>query len=162
MHQEVPGGVTRHLSAVTADAGLFWEVSDLIGLGVSGFNLVPTGHEALTAPRSVGAGLMLGSDTSVKLTADWRADLDRVRDPAGRARTSNRYGAGLEILLGDIMPVRAGYLKDETLDTTWWSAGFGLITNNGVAIDVGYRQSVETPDARTISVAFKLQFLEPR
>lgn len=159
IREDLPDGTVERINAVTADAGLFWEVSDYVALGISGFNLVPSGHER-AAPRSVGAGLALGSDTSVKLTADWRADFDRAHDAAGKARTTNRYGAGVEVLLGGMVPVRAGYLMDETLDTSWWSAGAGIVTKGGVAIDVGYRQSLETPDARVIAVAFKLQFLE--
>jgi hypothetical protein len=157
---EVPGGALERISVVTADAGLFWEVSDYVTLGVSGFNLVPTGHER-AAPRSAGAGLALGSDTSVKLTLDWRADFDRARDQVtGKARTTNRFGAGVEVLLGNMLPVRGGYLKDETLGTTWWSAGAGLIAPSGAAVDVAYKQSLEDPNVRVIAVSIKLQFLE--
>ncbi len=157
---EVPGGALERISVVTADAGLFWEVSDYITLGVSGFNLVPTGHER-ALPRSAGAGLALGSDTSVKLTLDWRADFDRVKDQVTqKARTTNRFGAGVEVLLGNMLPLRAGYLVDETLGTSWWCAGAGLITPNGVAVDLGYRQSLEDPNVRVIAVAFKLHYLQ--
>lgn len=159
LREDLPGGGTTRVSAVTADAGLFWEVADLVSVGVAGFNLVPTGHER-SAPRSVGAGLAVGSDTSVKLTADWRADFDRVADAGGKARTTNRYGAGVEVFLGNMVPLRAGWLKDETLDTSWWSAGVGLVTAGGVSIDLGYRQSLDEPDARVIAAAFRLQFLE--
>jgi hypothetical protein len=107
----------------------------------------------------MGAGLAIGSDTSVKLVADWRADFDRVKDATGKPRTTNRYGVGLEAFLGNMVPVRAGYLVDETLDTTWWSAGLGLVTPTGVALDAGYRQSLAHPDARVMSVSFKMQFL---
>jgi len=154
----LPSGAVERISAITADAGLFWELSDSLALGVSGFNLVPSGHE-LAAPRSVGAGLALGSDTSLKLSLDWRADFDRGT-LTGKARTTNRYGAGLEVLLGNMFPIRAGFLSDETLDTSWWSAGLGLVTTSGAAVDVGYRQSLKVPDARVIAVSFKLMFLE--
>jgi hypothetical protein len=159
IRQDRTDGTVEKVDAVTADAGIFWEVSDYVALGVSGFNLAPIGHERV-APRSVGAGLSLGSDTSLKLSVDWRADLDRRVDAAGKARTTNRYGAGLEALLGEMVPVRLGYLKDDTLETSWWSAGVGLVTASGAAIDVGYRQSIEKPDARVIAVSFKLMFLE--
>jgi hypothetical protein len=159
LREEVPGGTTTKVSAVTADAGLFWEVGDLVSVGVAGFNLVPTGHEQ-SAPRSLAAGLAVGSDTSVKLVADWRADFDRITDAGGKARTTNRYGAGVEVFLGNMIPLRAGWLRDETLDTSWWSAGVGLVTSGGVSIDLGYRQSLEQSDARVIAASFRLQFLE--
>jgi len=154
----VPGDPGESINVVTVDAGLLWEVSDYISLGASGFNLVPTGHED-TLPRSMGAGLAIGSDTSIRLVGDWRADFDRVKDAAGKPMTTNRYGIGLEAFLGNMVPLRGGYLIDETLDTTWWSAGIGLVTPTGVALDAGYRQSMEDPDARIMSISFKMQFL---
>jgi hypothetical protein len=143
----------ERVNAVTADAGLFWEVSDAVTFGLAGYNLVPVGHEAIL-PRGMGAGVSVGSDTSFKVTADWRADFDRT------GQTTNRYGAGAELLLGNMFPVRAGYVKDETLDTAWWSAGAGLISSGGMAIDVGYRQSIDASVARTVSVAVKAFFLD--
>ena len=150
----VAGGTERRekIQAVTADAGLFWEVSEYITLGGAGFNLIPTGHEQL-APKTVAAGLAIGSDTSFKLSIDWRADLER------RGKTTNRYAAGLEVLLGDMVPLRGGYLIDETLDSDWWCAGAGLVTPDGVGLDVGYRQALGNADARVLSVTLKVQFL---
>lgn len=152
------GAVVDKLNVVNADAGLLWEVSDLVTIGAAGFNLFPTGHEEVM-PRSVGAGFSVGSDTSLKLTGDWRADLDRVKDAAGNPRTTNRFAGGLEVFLGNLVPVRGGYLRDETSDTSWWCAGAGLVTQGGVALDVGYRQSFDAQSARVFSVALKGQFL---
>jgi hypothetical protein len=151
--QTIAGGATEKVSMVTADAGLFWEVSDYISVGFSGFNLVPTRHKTI-APRSVGGGLSLGSDTSFRIMADWRTDLDRLD------RSTSRYGAGAEVLLGGVAPVRAGYQRDETLKTTWWTLGAGLVSASGAAIDFGYKQSAQNADARVISVSIRLQFLE--
>jgi len=143
----------ERVNAVTADAGLFWEVSDAVTFGLAGYNLVPVGHERLL-PRGMGAGVAIGSDTSFKITGDWRADFDRT------GKTTNRYGAGAELLLGRMVPVRAGYVKDETLATSWWSAGAGLVSSSGLALDVGYRQSIDATNARTISVAIKTFMLD--
>jgi len=114
---------------------------------------VPTGHAA-TTPRGVGAGLALGSDTSVKLTADWRGDFDRT------ARSTNRYAVGVEALLGGTAPLRAAWQRDETHHTSWWSAGIGLVTQGGVSLDLGYRQSIASPDARTIVVSLVVYNLD--
>jgi len=59
-----------------------------------------------------------------------------------------------------MVPVRAGYVKDETLATSWWSIGAGLVSSSGLAVEVGYRQSIDATDARTISVAIKTFMLE--
>ncbi len=139
----------KNVSAATADAALFWQVSELVSVGFAGYNLVPVGNEDV-APMGTGAGIALGSDTSVQLTGDWRADFDR------RGKTANRWAAGVEVLLGRLVPVRAGWMKDEVLDTQWWSAGVGLVSQNGVALDVGYRQSFDDPSARTVAATLKL------
>jgi hypothetical protein len=156
---DLTGTTTERISAVTADAGLFWEVSDYISVGASGFNLLPIGHKTAApppAPRTVGAGLALGSDTSFKVMADWRATLEGAQG----AKTTNRYSAGAEVLLGGVAPLRAGFQKDETLKTSWWTLGFGLVSSSGAALDVGYKQSVSRPDARVLAASFKLQFLQ--
>lgn len=142
------------VTAATVDAGLFWEVADFIGLGVAGYNLAPTAHEAVL-PRGVGAGLSIGTDTSVHGSFDWRADLERVGE-----KTTNRYAFGVEVLLGGVAPLRGGYVIDETLDTSWWSMGAGLVSPQGGGVDIAYRQSVDDPAARVISVAVKLQFAQ--
>jgi hypothetical protein len=139
----------RNVSAATVDAGLFWQVADVLSLGVAGYDLVPVANE-LVAPLGVGAGVGIGSDRSFQLTADWRADFDRA------GKTTNRYGAGVEVLLGQLVPLRAGWSKDETLGTKWWSLGAGLVTQTGVALDVGYRQSLDDPSARTVAATLKL------
>jgi len=139
----------RNTSAATADAGLFWQPLENFSLGAAGYNLVPVSNDAV-APRGAGAGVGIGSDRSFQVTADWRADFDR------RGKTTNRYGAGLEVLLGNLVPLRAGWSKDEMLDTRWWSVGAGLVTQTGVALDIAYRQSLDDASARTIAATFKV------
>lgn len=141
------------VSAATVDAGIFWEVTQYVGVGVTGYNLAPTGHEAVL-PRGVGAGLSIGSDTSAHGSFEWRSDLDRL------GKTTNRYSFGAEVLLGNVAPLRASYVIDETLDTKWWSVGAGLVSAKGGGVDIAYRQSVDDPNARVIAVAAKLQFAQ--
>jgi hypothetical protein len=139
----------KKVTAVTFDAGIFWQVADLLSVGAAGYNLVPIATDAV-APRGVGAGLAVGSDQVAQVTADWHADFDRL------GKTSNRYAAGAEVLLGKLIAVRAGYTRDEVLDTTWWSAGLGLASRSGVSLDLGYRQSVDDTSARTLAASLKL------
>lgn len=139
----------RSSDAATVDAGLFWQVARLVSVGAAGYNLVPISNEDV-APLGAGAGLAIGSDQSLQLTGDWRADFDRGGE------TTNRYSAGLEVLLGSLVPVRAGFTRDETLDGRWWSLGAGLVSRNGVALDVGYRQSLDDASARTLAATLKV------
>ncbi len=141
------------VSAATGDAGLFWQVGEWVSLGAVGYNLVPIANEAV-APMGVGAGLTLGNDRAFQITADWRADLDRAET------TKNRYGVGAEVLLGGLVPLRAGWARDETIDTSWWSLGAGIVTRGGVALDVGYRQSLDATSARTIAASLKMYMFD--
>lgn len=149
----IAGEAREKVNAVTVDAGFLFQVSDHVSLGAAGYNLVPIDSEAV-APRGAGVGLDLGSDRLAHLTLDWRTDLDRDPD-----RSTNRWSAGVEVLLGKLMPLRAGYIFDETLDTQWWSAGVGLVTR-GLAIDVGYRQSIDSASARVLGASVKLNVFD--
>lgn len=139
----------RSTSAATVDAGLLWQVSDLISVGGAGYNLVPIGNDEV-APMGAGAGVALGNDRSFQVTGDWRADFDRA------GKTTNRWAAGVEVLLGQLVPIRAGWTDDETLDAQWWSMGVGIVTRGGVALDVGYRQGIDDASARTVAATLKL------
>lgn len=136
-------------NAITLDAGLFWQVARYVSIGAAGYNLVSVNHDAI-APKGAGVGLTLGSETSFQVTGDWRADFDR--DPQGG--TKNRYGFGAEYLLARHVPIRAGWSQDELLDTSFWSAGIGLVRGN-VAADLGFRQSLDESSAREIAVSLR-------
>jgi len=138
----------------TVDAGLLWEVAQWVTLGAAGYNLVPVANDAV-APLSASAGLAIGSDESFQVTGEWRGQFDRD------GKTYNRYGGGAELLLGDAMasarfPIRAGFQKDDRLGSDWWSAGLGVVTRGGVAVDAGYRQATHDSSARTIAVGLRL------
>ena len=138
-----------NVSAITADAGVLWQIAELVSLGIAGYNLVPVGNPGV-APLGMGAGVAVGSDRSFQVLADWRTDFDHRNAEKG----SNRFSVGAEALLGSLVAVRAGFLKDEILDTNWWSAGLGLVTQVA-AVDVGYRQSFGDPSARMVGATLK-------
>jgi hypothetical protein len=155
------GAVARYVSvggaepvtAVTADAGLLFEAMSGVTLGAAGYNLIPTSHQKVL-PRGVGAGLGVGSDTTVKLVADWHGDFDRA------SKTTNRFSAGLEALLGSLIPLRAAWEKDETLSTSWWCVGAGIVSQDGVSLDLGYRQGIHDSNARVVALSLRLVKLD--
>lgn len=138
--------------AATADAGLYWEASPLVSVGLAGYNLIPAGHRQLM-PRALGAGLSVGTDRFMHVALDWRADFDR------RASTTHLLAVGAEVLVADTVPVRAGFVKDDTLGGKWWSVGTGLVSASGVALDVGYRRSLDSPTDWAVAAALKVFFL---
>jgi hypothetical protein len=141
------GGV-KPINAVTLDAGLSYEATSLVTIGVAGFNLVPTAHP-LQLPQSMGAGLAIGTDTSFRVLADWKG----TWLPHGQL--ANRYAVGADALLGGMLVLRAGWKRDELLATSWWSAGIGLVTPDGFALDVGYKQSFEATSAREMGLSLR-------
>jgi hypothetical protein len=141
------------INAVTADAGLNWDATSIVTVGLAGFNLVPTGHP-YSLPQAMSAGLAVGSDTSVRVLADWKGTF------LPQGQTANRYAAGVGALVGGMVALRAGWMRDELLHTSWWSAGTGLVTPDGFSIDVGYKQSIESTAAR--EMALSLRYYPPQ
>jgi hypothetical protein len=138
-------------NAGTVDASLFYALPSF-SIGVSGYNLVPTGHD-LHAPRGVGTGFAIGNERRYNLTADYRADFDRAGE------TTHNWGVGGEILAFGNFPLRGGFLRDEARDGKWWTAGVGVVSSSGLALDLAYQQSVDVPDARVLALAVKMFLL---
>ena len=146
-----PGG--DRIKAANVDAAAFWQATSVLSFGVTGYNLIDTGHKSVL-PRAVGAGAAVGDERRFHIALDWRGDFDRPR-----GKTTNLYAVGGEVLLADLIPLRAGYLRDETRNASYWSAGLGVVTSSGVAIDASFRQGIDHSDDRTFAVGLKLFLL---
>jgi hypothetical protein len=59
-----------------------------------------------------------------------------------------------------LVVLRGGWMHDEVYDTNWWSVGGGLVAQHGIALDVGYHQSLDATSAKTFAVAIKF-FVNP-
>jgi hypothetical protein len=153
-YQSLDGPAGNEMRALNVDASAFWQASSFFGLGVSGYNLLNSGHRQIQ-PRGVGAGVSIGDDRRYHLAADWRGDLQR------QGELTSLYALGGELLLGDFFPVRAGFVKDGTRNASFWNAGVGIVTASGFAVDLGYRQRIEDPLERTFALSIKL-FLTPQ
>ncbi|HZZ85423.1 MAG TPA: hypothetical protein VFE30_12870 [Anaeromyxobacteraceae bacterium] len=135
---------------LNADVGLFLRVNSFVSIGGAAYNLLASSHREQT-PRGMGAGLAIGDERTFHVAADWRGDFDN-----GQGKSSNAFGAGAEYLLLDFIPLRAGYVKDDTLGGRFWTAGAGVVSAAGTAIDVAYRQSLDDASRRTLMVALKV------
>jgi hypothetical protein len=138
----------ENASGFATDAGLFWEVTPTFSLGAVGYNLVGIGSAEQT-PRGVGAGFSVGKDTGFRVAVDWRGDFQR------RGDLTHAFAGGAEFLLANMFPLRAGFLSDQTRDGRFWSVGAGVVSDSGVAIDLGYHQAVDDPGHRAIAVGLK-------
>ncbi len=141
---------TTSYRAANVDAGAFWQVTEIVSMGFAGYNLVSSGQNSVVTPMGAGAGFAVGSDRYVQVTGDWRADFDR-----NGGKTTNRYAGGAEGLVANLVVIRAGFMRDETLSTNWWSVGTGFVTP-GAALDIGYRQSTTDTSAREIAATLKV------
>ena len=148
-YQSLDGPSGDQMRAGNVDVSAFWQMTSRLGMGVAGYNLVDTGHHG-QQPRAIGAGLSYGDERRFHVAADWRGDTQRA------GKLTNLYAIGAEVLLSDLFPVRASYVKDETRDASFWSAGLGVVSGAGFAIDLAYRQGIDDSSDRTFAAALKL------
>lgn len=148
-YQSLDGPAHDQMRAANFDASAFWQLVPLVGVGASVYNVLNAGHRQIE-PRAYGAGVSVGDDRKFHVVADWRGDDQR------RGKLTNLYAVGGELLVGDAVPLRASFVRDETRNASFWSAGLGIVTTGGFGLDVGYRQRFEDPQERTIAVALKL------
>ncbi len=145
------GPAGEEVRSAALDAGLFWTVSQMVTLSAAGYNLL-SGSNRTVMPHGLGMGVAVGNDRTFNVAADWRADFDR------KGKTTHAFAVGGEVLIGDLVPLRAGYLNDGILGGQWWSAGAGLVTARGVAFDISYRQAFEDSSRRTFAAGLKVFF----
>ena len=148
-YQSLDGPRNDQMRAANVDLSAFWQASSVFSIGGSVYNLLDAGHQSLQ-PRAYGVGAAVGDDRTFHLAVDWRGD---ARGPGG---LTSLYAVGAEVLLADVAPIRAGYLKDETRHASFWSAGAGFVSSAGVGIDLAYRQCIERSDERVFAVGLKL------
>src|SRR5437764_12644117 len=109
-------------SGVNVDVGTTVRLTDLVNIGVAGYNLL--GAQNIDFPPAVGGGVLARPSQLLALSFDARWKLDGDTHGA-------RYGGGAELFLRGSTgqngyPVRAGVLHDSALGTTYLSGGLGL------------------------------------
>lgn len=141
------GGLDVH--AWTFDAG-FLITAGGFRIGVTGQNLIPTNSR--WAPLTGGLGVAFGSDDSFQLSLDTVVNLADSAHPA----YSGRFG--LEYLLGDAFPFRAGVMFDQPTKALDLTLGLGLVTS-AFGVDVGWRHGLRQDGGQYVGVSVKM-FLE--
>lgn len=181
--------VGNYLNAVTADLGILSHIPGGISVGAVGYNLIPirtveSAHVPISAgfalaldlgplsslifggaptfgPVQTAAGIpsagsfggLRGPLDGLTLSFDWLLDFETLQG------TQSRLSGGLEWLVADLVPVRAGYVWDQQTDDHRVSVGIGVIVPN-FGFDVGYQQSVVDFDDRVLALSVK-GFLNP-
>jgi hypothetical protein len=174
----------NYLNAISADLGLLAQIPGGLSLAAVGYNLVPlrsveSTHVPVSAgfagtfdlgplsswifgarpslgavqtaaglPLPLSAGTMRGPLAGLTLSFDWLVDFETLYG------VKSKLSSGLEYLVADTVPVRAGWWWDELTDEHRVSVGLGLIVP-AFGFDVAFQQSVTEPERRVLSFAVK-------
>lgn len=132
------------LKGFTLDAGLLIDLGQGLSIGLVGENLIDL--EDASVPRRAGGGLAFAAD-QVSIDVDVLADFDRHPD----GDTAVLIDGGFELLVADVVPLRAGYTWDGALEQSWVGGGVGFLTrgegSNGGQISISYRHNLDVDDA---------------
>jgi hypothetical protein len=115
------------------DASLRVAPIPMLQLQVGGYNLI--NYDSAYAPLMVGGGAGVGIGTIAVLGADLLVDLSSYRTADVIA------GGGVEVLLGQAVPLRAGYSYDTKREQHAFSVGLGY-TDRAVGVDLSLRQDI--------------------
>ncbi len=140
-------------SGFTFDLGLTLRMTDLINLGLAGYNL--WGAESAQFPRALGGGLQAHPIPSLTMSFDSRW---RLVGPDEKAR----YGGGLEYFLRggeNGYPLRAGVLHDNNTKGTYVSGGIGMASIKW-GIDLAARR--EVAGGKELIMMASMRFYGPR
>ena len=136
------------VSCVTMTAGAVLRLGKFFSGGFVGYNLINTYHPDLL-PLGMGAGISVGPSDTFHVNADWS------RDYGADGVHTDRWGAGLEVLIADMFAARGGWLYDSGAKLQWWQfgAGFGYM---GYGADLAYRQSFGGATFRTLTASLRI------
>ena len=143
----VLSGAPQSLNAAAVDAGLLVRLGQAFVTGVSAHNIVGTDTPLLAPYYSAHMGYVAGLFT---VATDVRADF------SGEGPTRWSYGAGLEYILGQAIPVRAGYAYDTLSRDSQLGVGAGFMTEGG-GLDLAYKHDFSERGSRLLALTFKIQ-----
>ena len=132
--------------AFTLDAGLLFSPTQTIHIGATAQNLVPT--DDVAAPRRVGGGIGITAGI-MALDVDVVADLDTADEAKAVVN------AGLELLLGELLPLRGGYVYNAATERNEVAFGLGFVDNRpsgGMQVNLSSRLDVDDPSIYVLSV----------
>lgn len=135
---------------VTFDLGATARIYDELRVAVVGQNLWPHGIEL---PTRLGIGLSYRPGARWLIAADAVINFTGIQmcsaappDPCSEttARTTARFGGGVEYNIADRVPLRAGYVYDTELDVHHVTGGLGYLhPERGIGLDFAIRQRVD-------------------
>ncbi len=143
------GGRFPFVSAFTFDAGITVKATESLHIAALGQNLTHPGNALL--PTMLGGGIGYG-------TNDFSIEADGLADFDSWGKTTGRFMAGGEYLVGDHFPLRLGYRYDQGAKLNWLSGGLGYLGRE-FSIEGSVRRSVSSPGGTMVVVSLAY-FLE--
>jgi hypothetical protein len=174
----------NYLNAISADVGLLTHIPGGLSFGAVGYNLLPfrsveSAHVPLSAgfagaldlgplsalffgaspavgalmnvagiPEPAPMGVPRGPLDGMTLSCDWLVNFETLQG------SQSQVSAGFEWLLGEAVPVRAGWWWDEATKEQRVSGGLGVVVPF-FAFDVSLQQSLSRQERRILSFALK-------
>jgi hypothetical protein len=145
----VPPNITfDSVNGVTFDIGLLLRLGDHFHIGAVGYNLWD--HGSRESPLSLGVGLSymplpslsINFDTVINFTGYQTYHFDMATGKTTLdQRTTARLGPGLEYIVAQKVPIRAGVVYDSGLPATYLPAGAGYL-GHSFGLDLSYRGKV--------------------
>jgi hypothetical protein len=132
-------------SGFTLDAGGLLSITKGFNLAAVGYNLIPVDN--VLYPRALGLGVSYAFGTT------FLAEFDSVLSFYEQGMKPSFHGGG-ELFLGQSYAVRAGAMHDMARESTYVTAGLGLIASK-IALDVGMRQMVKGGAETAIGVSIR-------
>ena len=148
------GTVPDHLTldsvnGVTFDIGMIIRLGDRFNVGLIGYNLWD--HGSRESPLSLGIGLAyvpvptlsINFDTVINFTGYQNYRIDMMTGKVSLdQKTTARLGPGIEWVVSNKVPLRAGVVYDSGLPATYLTFGLGYLSPS-FGIDLSYRAKVQ-------------------
>ncbi|MGM0557702.1 MAG: hypothetical protein ACQEVA_15060 [Myxococcota bacterium] len=138
----------------TVSAGALFRVSEMIHLGLAGKNLIDVCSDDQqcgdVAPTLIALGASFGNETNFLISSDLEMDL--TSDPDSVALNVD---AGAEYMIGEIVPIRAGYQYKGVDATHFVTGGLGWRSNQA-GVDAGFRINPADPGIFYAVASFSL------
>lgn len=139
------------LRGFTLDAGLIYSPSGSIHVGLVGQNLI--NRDDPTVPRLAGGGLSYTGEL-VTAVVDVVADFDSAES------TKPVVSVGLETVLAESVPLRAGFERNQATEQQYVSGGMGFLGGSGgpqsSQLSLSYRQNLDVSDDFVFSAGLTL------
>jgi hypothetical protein len=136
---------SREVNAITGDAGLLLRFGPLVA-SVSGHNLVEIADPDF--PRTFAGALGL-------ITPEFSLAAD-VQGNFNGPRPAYAFSGGGEWVLGGVLPLRAGYMRDLINGGAFIGAGMGFLVQGG-ALDLSYRHELGGSSSRLLALTIRFQ-----